>query len=437
MSLATTDVLVAGGGPAGATIAARLAALGHRVVLVDAAPPARADMAHTLPLAALPLLDAVGAGEAVRRAGFPAVAGIAVCWGGETRRRDEPGSLAIGRRQFDTIMKAAARAAGADVRDGTRLVARSRVAGGWRLGLRDRRGEEVLISARLLIEATGRSGGAIGPRMVALHGWRRGDLDMPVLSDGEAGTWAWAMPLAPGQVHAIAFAPSSMLRSMAGTRADRQQQLFAKTALVRALARCVAAGPVALADATARLGRPLAEPDRLRVGDAALALDPISSSGLLKAIQGGLSGSVVANTLLERPGDAALACQFHVDALTRSAARHRAWTRAFQSREAALPEVAPTAADMSADRPVSVSDEVRIAEVPVLSGNFIERSEAVLHPALDGPVSFLGGVAVAPLLAGLGPNQPLGSIVQGWSKAMPPAQASAVAHWALERGILL
>ena len=56
--------------------------------------------------------------------------------------------------------------------------------------------------------------------------------------------------------------------------------------------------------------------DSIKVGDAALALDPLSSSGVQKAIQSALAGSVVVNTLLQRPGEQALAREFYRENLS-------------------------------------------------------------------------------------------------------------------------
>jgi NADPH-dependent glutamate synthase beta subunit-like oxidoreductase len=73
----SADVCVIGGGPAGSTIAHRLASLGHEVCLVerDAAP--RPHIAASLPATILPLLEVIGVRERVEGEGFLLVVGLA------------------------------------------------------------------------------------------------------------------------------------------------------------------------------------------------------------------------------------------------------------------------------------------------------------------------------------------------------------------------
>ncbi|MBM3480109.1 MAG: hypothetical protein FJX69_12970, partial [Alphaproteobacteria bacterium] len=85
-------------------------------------------------------------------------------------------------------------------------------------------------------------------------------------------------------------------------------------------------GPVAAIDATPHLDADPVQADAIRLGDAALAIDPISSSGVQKAIQGALAGAVVANTLLRRPDDAPAAIAFYRDMLAEASRRHARWT---------------------------------------------------------------------------------------------------------------
>ncbi len=71
---ADADVLVAGGGPAGATVAALLAAAGWRVVLAELAPfPRDKVCGECLPAGALDWLDALGIGELVDREAGPQI----------------------------------------------------------------------------------------------------------------------------------------------------------------------------------------------------------------------------------------------------------------------------------------------------------------------------------------------------------------------------
>lgn len=65
----------------------------------------------------------------------------------------------------------------------------------------------------------------------------------------------------------------------------------------------------------------------LKTGEAALALDPLSSSGVEKSMRLGVQTAVAANTLLLDPAAADVAWDFYESSLVASAADHAVWTR--------------------------------------------------------------------------------------------------------------
>ena len=79
------DVLVIGGGPAGASAARLLAAWGHRVRLVTRA-AGDARLAESLPPSCGKLFDAIGVSAAIERAGFIRSTGNTVSWGNDAPR---------------------------------------------------------------------------------------------------------------------------------------------------------------------------------------------------------------------------------------------------------------------------------------------------------------------------------------------------------------
>src|SRR5215510_2356430 len=76
-----TDIVVAGGGPAGATIARLLAGLGYRVVLCEKRRFPRHQIGESLTPQILPILDFMGIRAQVEAAGFLRMVGHTVCWG--------------------------------------------------------------------------------------------------------------------------------------------------------------------------------------------------------------------------------------------------------------------------------------------------------------------------------------------------------------------
>ena len=148
------------------------------------------------------------------------------------------------------------------------------------------------------------------------------------------------------------------------------------------------------------------------MGDAALALDPLSSSGVQKAIQSALAGSVVVNTLLQRPRAEALARQFYRESLSEASLRHRIWARGHYAQVAAsrtarfwrdradaasppLPAPPGAGTTLPPDAPLQLSSAVDIVELPCVVDRFIEERPAVRAPSLSAPVAYLGDLELA------------------------------------------
>jgi menaquinone-9 beta-reductase len=167
MTTSGADVLIAGAGPGGSAAATLLAQAGHRVVAVDrAAFPRDKACSEYLSPAAVGVLDRLGVLPDLRAAGAALLRGTrvigprgAVLTGSFTRvpLADPPvEGLAVARRVLDARLVAAARSAGAEVREQTTLeellYQDGAVAGAV---LRDRSGRRSTLRARVVIGADG------------------------------------------------------------------------------------------------------------------------------------------------------------------------------------------------------------------------------------------------------------------------------------------
>jgi hypothetical protein len=193
-------------------------------------------------------------------------------------------------------------------------------------------------------------------------------------------------------------------------------------------------------------------PTSLKIGDAALGLDPLSSSGVQKAIQTALSGAIVANTLLRRPAAQDAAIQFYRSSLARAAARHAGWAAAQSARVAtqqggAFWQARSTGGTTAPDRAapdarcfgeaVELSPRLALVETPCLGGEFVAMQPAVSHPLLDEPVAYLGRWELRPLLGDVRRGMTPLDIARTWSDRVPLQSALQIAAWMLERGLLV
>lgn len=383
-------VYIAGGGPAGAALALRLAQLGHTVTVAERSSFDRPRPGESLHPGARILLETLGVADAP----FLRVAKTLVRWSGDTDVVEHEG-LSIGRPQLERFLLDRARDAGAKVLQPYAADARP--------------------SARFIVDASGRASWSRAPRTrtgvpttaIAAH-WRGRALPpesrIEALEDG----WLWGSPLPDGSFSAMAFvdpgsdASSARLESML-----RASQLFRDLRGRR--------GDVRRHDATTYACDVPWDAELLRIGEASFSLDPLSASGVLVALQSALHAAAALHTVLTHPERTELAMQFVEDAQKAAVAQHRAWTGQFYARSrfaaadfyarrvaasTSLRVVEGPGLDDSPTRRLVLSSEVRIADVPCLVDDLIERRRGVVQPQ-SRPFVWLGGREVAPLLADL------------------------------------
>lgn len=313
------DVLIAGGGPAGALAAHALAIAGRRAMIADPGRlhPDGRDMkiGEALPGAAAGFFRAAGLSPP-DPARHGRVRGTLSAWASDEleatdflRSPDGPG-WRLDRPAFDAALRRAAIDAGAGRRR-ARVVAVRRESGDtapdtaplWRVDFSDG-GPPVW--ARWLIDATGRraalarqlgAGRLRDDRLIAIFA-RISVTDGPMADPGFDRTvieavpegWWYAARLPSGAVMAaLHTSPATAARILA----DRPRWHAARLA-TRHLARLTghadagaALDPVAACDAGGTALDLLAGPGWIAAGDAAQAYDPLSAQGLLSAMHAG------------------------------------------------------------------------------------------------------------------------------------------------------
>ena len=307
------DVVVAGGGPAGALAALLLARAGHRVRVFERARFPRSKLCgDTLNPGALARLGVHLDLAPLRAMGLP-LSGMRLSGpGGATVEGRYPSGrtgLAITRAQLDAWLLEAATAAGATVEEGARVEAPIVVDGQVRGVVVDGRAHH----ARLVLAADGRGSrlaqacGLVrtpaSPRRWALGAYAS-DVTGVDPAFGEmhvrAGRYLGLAPVAGGATNVClvvgrADAATAVRDPWAAIRALALADplLASRLADARPLGRPVVLGPMAL-DATAA-----GAPGLLLAGDAAGFIDPMTGDGLRLAIDGGALAAGVARAVLD------------------------------------------------------------------------------------------------------------------------------------------
>lgn len=299
------DVAIVGGGPAGATLAALLAARGVRVVVIDAG-ARRGPPFEVLPPTAVPVLEALGLVSELEAS--PCLAsvclGVVKSWGSVEERHEYLADVGgrgwvVDRRRFDEVLSCRAQRSGAQWLAQTRLKGIAREGAAWRLAVTGP-GGSMILRARFLVDASGR--GRAVTRRLGIAPERSSRLRATWSGAGEGLRWdgpcwlhvsterdAWSYVLRDSQSQLCEVVLSTHAPPIAGG----ETQHVAAGAQV--LSQCVGDGWAA-------------------VGDAAAAFDPITSQGianalasaraLVPAVEAALVGSADAERLLCHYADA-------------------------------------------------------------------------------------------------------------------------------------
>ena len=443
------DVLVIGAGPAGSVVAGRLAAAGARVALVGAAARAGWEGLSGRSLALLAEEGLDGA-PGIIDGPFPRSG----AWGGG--RRVEGLEWLVERRALAAALRCRARAAGGDDRRDT-VTSLQWEGGQWRGFLRSGGS----LAAPQVIEARGRRGPERrGPLLLAVGRQFRTRFRAASGGAAQPGThihptdfgWCWWAARAdalwvqvvgrPRGGHP-ATAHSAAAHADAGHPAAWIAAAAAQIpALARALEGSLPEGDLVARPAHARLGLKARDATRWRVGDAALALDPLSGQGVYEALRGARLVATAVQSVM-RGGDAAPAHRFVAERQAESwangvriaagfyrenAARGAFWSESATAYERLLPSAAPTAAPAPPAAP-------RVERRPVLCGDRILERDVIVTPQHPRGLWHVADVPLVSLKGYLESAEQ--ATVSGAAEVVdrPAAAVASAIHWLQQTGI--
>lgn len=347
------DVLVIGGGPAGSTVGALLAQRGHKVVVLEKEHHPRFHIGESLLPANLPLLEKLGVAEAVKAIGMEK-------WGaefvspwhdsktqtfkfGDAWDKSMPFSYQVRRSEFDEILIRNAARLGAEVIEGCRVrdVAFEPDQSGATVHAVHDDGRSERWRARFVVDASGRDT-VLGKQFdtkrrnprhnsSALYAHFTGATRHPGQDEGnitifwfEHG-WFWLIPLADGTTSIGAVVWPHYLHS----RSKPVRDFFLDTiamcpALAERLVHATLSSEVAATGNFAYACEQTHGPNYLLIGDAFSFIDPVFSSGVMLAMQGGFVGAETVDACLREPAKAVSALA-HFDRQVRLGPKEFSW----------------------------------------------------------------------------------------------------------------
>ena len=389
------DVVIVGGGPAGAAAARLLATWGHSVQLLTKTVDRSRSLGESLPPSCRKLFDLLGATAAIDTAGFLASSGNTVWWGDETTRTacfaDGATGLQVDRHDLDALLLRLAGQAGAHVQANA-LVRGARLApvdsrpgpAAATISYSTDDSSTHTIEAQFVLDCSGRAG-VIARRGFRVHdvgrttlaltavwmrrdGWDLGDETHTLVETYRDG-WAWSVPVTPSRRYVTVMVDPRVtdLDRGSAVTACYEAELAKTAALGRVLAQATRVTVPWGCDAFLYHAPTCGGPGMLLVGDAASFIDPLSSYGVKKALASAWLAAVVVHTSLTNSALAAVAldlfnrrereihaaavrqsAQFFADAATRH--HHPFWTgRATMDQMAETGDAGDTAPEIDID----------------------------------------------------------------------------------------
>lgn len=326
------DVLVIGGGPAGATVAPLLAERGHRVVMLEKARHPRFHIGESLLPANLPLFERLGVAADVRAIGMEK-------WGaefvsphhdmpqvfqfGDAWDKSMPHAYQVKRAEFDEILIRNAAAKGVEVHEGCRAKAVDFLPDNTAVirACRDD-GSEAEWHARFVVDASGRdtflanrfqikhrnprhnSSAVYGHFAHAVRhaGRAEGNITIFWFEHG----WFWFIPMM-SDTTSIGMVTWPYHMKTKGSRSLRQFLLDSIATCPALAMRLKDAQLMTEVEATGNFSYVSERnhgPNYLLLGDAYAFIDPVFSSGVMLAMNSGVIGAEAIDACLRNPAAA-------------------------------------------------------------------------------------------------------------------------------------
>ncbi|MQB46509.1 lycopene cyclase family protein [Rhizobium sp. ICMP 5592] len=450
------DLLVVGAGPAGVALAIRMVELGYDVLLVSAQLSKLGHRHETLSPTAQEQLRTVGLAAALEDADC-VLTPMEVRWDTDTAVLRGPVNI-IDRQKFHCGLLRMAHLARLWIFRG-KVEALQQNKPDWQVKLSADGSTRALV-ARFVVDATGRRARLQpgkterGHSLIAIHTvWSGRELPDCVRAFSSDEGWLWGAPVGVTEYLTTLFVDphgaGGRRRHVLSNLSDRiiatgilgPQYVIDKFTLYGAC------------DATPHLRNPFGEDGLIRVGEALLAIDPISSCGIQVAIQSGIDAAHAIHTLSLRPWSRASVQSFLSSRANRRQARHAAWAAGYYRSAAlwfqsefwrvradietpdndALP--VPSALPQPSDY-VGLASSTHVGQLPCLVGDLVEERIVVDHPSLDGAVAFVDGFELMVLLADIPQPREALSIVAGWSTLIGHAAALKIFSWCWRSGLI-
>ena len=404
----TPHIVIAGAGPAGAMVALGLARLSYRVSVIHK--PRGFDACEGISERVVQAFLSQGAHHALSTINEPSPR--SVLWNNENSAANT--ERLIARQALDQALLQDLRDAGVTLLEG-QLLNYQLGKHGAELEIQTRERTTQNIPASFFVDARGRSASTKGdsrlkgPETLSLllH-WRGGEHNAASRALSFDSGWAWLARLNNGRCYTqITLSPQDTdLPPRAKLRDFVLAQLNHLPGFKDFIGDAQVDGEITARSATAILSCDPIGKHWIRVGDAAMAVDPLSGNGIFQSLSSALCAPAVIHTLLTKPQQTQLAQEFYCQRINHNFMRFARMGRDFYQMEQrwldspfwqqrrVWPDTQP------AHEPV-VQESVTVATRPVIHNQLIEAKQVVSTPDQPMGIWHMDGIELAPLVQSL------------------------------------
>ncbi len=419
------EVLVIGAGPAGATIANRLADFGYRVALIEKTTFPRPHIGLSLTSGIHHWLKILNIEKQVDQLNYKRALKSTVLWSSnepliKTFEKENAG-FHSDRGTFDELLVNECRRKGVKIiQPGILKSLTQRQSGIWDATV-SFENKEHQISSTYIVEATGRKSIiktkkiAYQPKLVATFAYWELKLLKNDSSFIEAGQeyWFWGAPINDTHFVLCIFSDPSKVKE-ATSVTEFYNNTISKSTFSAEILNNGTQGEITVCDATPYYDSTVISEHFIKIGDAAYTMDPISSQGVQKAIKSGVQGAIVVNSILKK-NNAPIAISYYKNLIAAEVKKNKRWSSEFYSEQSLFrnstfwesrkkitrPSIPNERISLRKDTILQLNKKGTFVMVPILEADEVTEIEGFVIEGHDEPYVFIEAIHIAPLLKGM------------------------------------
>lgn len=481
------DVFVLGAGPAGLCAAIRLLNMGYSVGMLEQEQFPRSQIGESLSPGIYNIFEYLKADHLLEDATYLKNISARVIWENKDHIYDRPGQnkggIIVDRGKLDQDLLEFAVSQGLYLIQPAKLKHSIRFEEGWILEITNH-SVEIKIKSKIIVDARGRKGTLLKERVPiapsAIAVWTHIDNNAvynEAFIEAVDKGWLWGSPVSGNRYRIMTFTdPITIKNNSKLLLAD----LVSKTKLFTPFRNKISSSFIETCSVTSFVNQEPWNNQFIKIGEAAFTLDPLSSTGVEKAMRFSLQVAIAINTYLKDP-DSPHPQDFYEEKLIESVVNHAHWTADYYRNSWACSEktefwkkrtdfqidisnnktnftlklekeftaqrsifenkqAAPMPVDYILYRfwneQIVVSSTVSFQTVYAIDTDCIVLKQALIHPNLERPLVYLDQVELFSFLKNMNGNTVSG-IVEHLNKFMAIEKAKKILVFLLSNQLLV